>query len=478
MNVNVTRGDALSDARITVSLSNSVGTAVTGTVRFLVDGDATPSDLTLAGDTVTWEGPVGTGNGRVVVSYLGDANNDPLSATVSASAGDVVTEVSAPRVVQIDLGAPWSVTASVLYPKYPTAEPRGTVRLVVTDAEGGERATDPVPLTSGAAILAGPRLGIGLFSYVLEYLPDAPGFATAVTQPARFTVDPAPVTITAPAPAGTVVGQDWVLPVSVQASTDPTLPVTGTVSVSVGQTLLTSGPLVAGAAQLTVPGSAGLPAGSHDLTVDYSGDASTKAGSLVTTVTVVSPPVTPPVTPPTLPSVPQVPSVAVPVTSLDPALADAISAPRTTVAGQPITVTVGTQHAGEFVQLWLHSTPTALGSWTRVDAAGRVSALVPASVPVGAHTLVVQDRVGAVLGWTSLQVTAALGLPAAPVVPVEPVPTVQPAGTPATVRPATTSTLAATGTETGVLPLAALALVLAGAATTALAARRRAGSRG
>jgi LPXTG-motif cell wall-anchored protein len=105
---------------------------------------------------------------------------------------------------------------------------------------------------------------------------------------------------------------------------------------------------------------------------------------------------------------PREPSVPVELDALDPALEGAIATTARVRIGDPFTVAVGEQHAGGWVQLWLHSTPTALGTWTRVAADGSVQAVMPAGTETGVHTLVAQtpDRV---LGWTTLVVEAAAG---------------------------------------------------------------------
>src|SRR5690606_20400274 len=62
---------------------------------------------------------------------------------------------------------------------------------------------------------------------------------------------------------------------------------------------------------------------------------------------------------------PAEPSVPVPSDQLDPALQNLIQAPATVRIGDPFVVNVGAQHAGEWIQLWLHSDPIALGGWTK-----------------------------------------------------------------------------------------------------------------
>jgi hypothetical protein len=101
------------------------------------------------------------------------------------------------------------------------------------------------------------------------------------------------------------------------------------------------------------------------------------------------------------------PSIPVPVDELDPAAEGGISGPATARIGDPITLQVGAERAGEWVQVWLHSTPTALGGWTKVAADGTVRAVIPASVQPGTHTLVVQDAANGVIGWITLEVLPA-----------------------------------------------------------------------
>jgi hypothetical protein len=84
-----------------------------------------------------------------------------------------------------------------------------------------------------------------------------------------------------------------------------------------------------------------------------------------------------------------------------------VDAPPTTQAGQTITVYVGTQHAGDTVWVWVHSTPIALGAHV-VAVDGTVTVTLPAGIEPGAHRLVVLDADGNVLGWTEVTVTEAL----------------------------------------------------------------------
>jgi hypothetical protein len=76
-------------------------------------------------------------------------------------------------------------------------------------------------------------------------------------------------------------------------------------------------------------------------------------------------------------------------------------------AGQTVRIQVGREHAGEWVSVWLFSTPTQIGGWHRVDADGFVTVTVPAGFPLGAHRLVVLDAAGTVIGWQDVAVDAA-----------------------------------------------------------------------
>lgn len=81
-------------------------------------------------------------------------------------------------------------------------------------------------------------------------------------------------------------------------------------------------------------------------------------------------------------------------------LAGLVDAENQLNQGQQISVDVGTEYAGEFVSVYLHSTPTQLGGWVQVDSAGRVEVAVPQGMETGSHRLVVQDATDEVIGWT------------------------------------------------------------------------------
>ena len=75
-------------------------------------------------------------------------------------------------------------------------------------------------------------------------------------------------------------------------------------------------------------------------------------------------------------------------------------------AGDRITIDVGTQYAGQFVSIWMLSTPTNLGGWQQVSSAGTVTATIPVMATAGLHRIVVQDASGTVIGWTEIRVSA------------------------------------------------------------------------
>ncbi|WP_168195341.1 bifunctional UDP-sugar hydrolase/5'-nucleotidase [Cryobacterium sp. LW097] len=77
----------------------------------------------------------------------------------------------------------------------------------------------------------------------------------------------------------------------------------------------------------------------------------------------------------------------------------------TVAAGDKLTIGVGTAFAGQYVSVWVRSTPINLGGWQRVSAAGTVAAVVPAGLAAGTHSIIVQDAAGAVIGWTEITVT-------------------------------------------------------------------------
>ena len=80
---------------------------------------------------------------------------------------------------------------------------------------------------------------------------------------------------------------------------------------------------------------------------------------------------------------------------------------NTVAPGQHLTLSLGAEHAGEWVSVWGHSTPTLLADWVEVSAAGTVQVTVPTTFPTGSHRLVAQTADGTVVGWEPLTVSDA-----------------------------------------------------------------------
>ena len=112
-------------------------------------------------------------------------------------------------------------------------------------------------------------------------------------------------------------------------------------------------------------------------------------------------------TDPTNPTDPRNPTdqpTPVPAESLTGATRGPVSSPGLAVTGSTITITVGTQYAGDIVDEWIYSTPTYLGSKT-VGAAGTVTVTIPASLAAGAHRIAVLAADGTLIGWDDITVT-------------------------------------------------------------------------
>jgi 5'-nucleotidase len=101
---------------------------------------------------------------------------------------------------------------------------------------------------------------------------------------------------------------------------------------------------------------------------------------------------------------PSIIPLPVPDAALTAALEGKISASDTTPSvGDAVKIYVGVEHAGEWVTVWVHSTPVRIGTWFLVDASGYVTVTIPAGVS-GAHSLVVQDADGNVIGWQAVTI--------------------------------------------------------------------------
>jgi hypothetical protein len=187
--------------------------------------------------------------------------------------------------------------------------------------------------------------------------------------------------------------------------------------------------------------------------VFWSDDSSTgghalREGSIECAATTPTTPTTPvtPVTPlpdlgmPTAPTASPGATTPVAPAAFTPVARGPVEAPATVRPGQTITIEVGVAHAGETVNIWLHSTPVLLATAV-VAADGTVRVAIPADAPAGAHRIAVLADDGTLIGWDNVTVAA--------------------------VR------LAATGTDLGAPVTAALLLLLAGIGLTAVRRRSR-----
>jgi putative ABC transporter-associated repeat protein len=74
-------------------------------------------------------------------------------------------------------------------------------------------------------------------------------------------------------------------------------------------------------------------------------------------------------------------------------------------AGQLVAVRLGSDHIGEWVSAWLHSTPAWLG-WHQVDTNGLALVRLPADAEEGEHRLVIRGQDGELIGWAALTIVA------------------------------------------------------------------------
>ena len=101
-----------------------------------------------------------------------------------------------------------------------------------------------------------------------------------------------------------------------------------------------------------------------------------------------------------------------PVAPSESSLTDAnrgtVTAPSSARPGETITIGVGTQYAGQRVNVWMFSTPTLLGTVT-VAADGSVRVTIPADAAAGSHRIVVTAADGSVIGWTTITIDPVTG---------------------------------------------------------------------
>lgn len=82
-----------------------------------------------------------------------------------------------------------------------------------------------------------------------------------------------------------------------------------------------------------------------------------------------------------------------------------VTVPDSVVRGETAVVTLGSEFVGERVDVYLFSTPVALGERT-VSAEGTVSVMISEDATLGAHRIAVYAGDGALLGWDTTTIVA------------------------------------------------------------------------
>ncbi|MFS0892995.1 lamin tail domain-containing protein [Microbacterium sp. 179-I 3D3 NHS] len=83
----------------------------------------------------------------------------------------------------------------------------------------------------------------------------------------------------------------------------------------------------------------------------------------------------------------------------------AIVDPAVAVPGQEVTVTVGEEHAGAEVAVWMYSEPQLLATGV-LTASGSVTVTVPTDADPGDHRIAVYAADGTLLGWVDIRIAA------------------------------------------------------------------------
>jgi M6 family metalloprotease-like protein len=309
----------------------------------------------------------------------------------------------------------------------------GTPTGAVTLMEGATTVGAAVPLDgAGKATFSLPAtLAVGSHSLTVSYSGDAsydPG-----TKNITATVAVANPTVTAVrTPAPSTYGSASSVDVTVAGVSGGATP-SGQVTLMEGAATIGAAATLdgSGTASITLP--ATYPAGSHSLTVSYAGDSRYAAATSVLSATVTA--VTPTVTAQHAPA----PSTYGSASSVD-----------VTVAG----ITGGATPSG---QVTLQEGSTTIGAAVTLDGSGKTSITLPATYPVGSHTLTVSYA-----GDSSYAAaTSALG---ATVTAATPTVTAQHAPTPSTYGSASAVNVTVAGVTGGAMPSGQVTLMEGAAA--------------
>lgn len=79
--------------------------------------------------------------------------------------------------------------------------------------------------------------------------------------------------------------------------------------------------------------------------------------------------------------------------------------PRIAPRGAQVTVSLGTERAGESIAVWMYSDPVLLARGA-ASASGTLTVGIPADAPLGAHRIAVFAASGELVGWADIRVTA------------------------------------------------------------------------
>lgn len=258
-------------SEVTVSPSSATGEVevLDGTTSLgtgtLTDGSGS---VAIAGDAL----PIGTH--LLTVSYGGDATHAPSTSTVSVTVtgtAPAATTVSA-TCPTVTFGTSWAAQVSVT-----PGSATGTVQI-----REGATVLGSATLTGGTAsvVVGGSALGVGPHTLTVDYLGDASHAASTTTCSMTVTSPPVDDTETTTSVSGPLV-LEYGVASSVTVTVTGAPPVTGTVELREGGTLIGSGQLsgasgkrakaVQASATITIPATA-LEVGAHTLTASYLGD--------------------------------------------------------------------------------------------------------------------------------------------------------------------------------------------------------------
>ncbi|WGY00766.1 Ig-like domain repeat protein [Nocardioides sp. QY071] len=274
----VSPGSAVHGQPVTLAASVTTGAGTpTGDVVFTVGGtEVGRAGVDTDGNASTVVTDLPVGSNQVVASYTGDdvyAGSTATQRTVNVARAAVSVALAGPSGSSVS-GQALSYTATVTVEAPGGGTPAGQVQLLVDGSEVGS----PVPLDNGVAVFAPvTSLGAGTHTVEARYAGNADYLGGSDQR--EQDVDAADTTTVVQAsPSPSVQDQNVTLTASVAAVSPGAGAPTGTVTFYASTESLGAVPLVASAsgsvATLDVDD---LPAGTHQLTARYAGDADYRA---------------------------------------------------------------------------------------------------------------------------------------------------------------------------------------------------------